>query len=60
MDAGKPAPVNFESGATVPLSVGELSPHRTHLDSSDRLATIHERYRQDGTYRQLDRQALSV
>ena len=46
-------------GYTVPLSVGELSPHLTqcpwaeaylrtkwHLDPSNRLATIHHRYRQ--------------
>ena len=61
----KPCARKFRNwGAVVPLSVGELGPHRIqwgraeaymravfHLDPSNRLATIHKRYRQDRTDR---------
>jgi len=51
-----------------PFGVGEPCPHLTqctraeaylhakfHLDPSNRLATVHQRYRQDKTSRQTDR-----
>jgi len=52
----KPAPINLESeGAAVPLSMGELDVAdveaylnaKLNFDSSNHLATIYQRYRQD-------------